>query len=777
MREIFIKYNPYKVETKITIDGKNIKKNSALHVQDKRLQEWIEDLPQILVEECNAKDFHIKFHGTLLDYEDLELVASEAKVNGINIMCEHIPAKEVKDKEQQIALIFEEIKAGPFDELRKPDLIKAFEMASTSDFEVSVVATMSAGKSTLINALLRQKLMPSKHEACTATITEIKDNDADSFRAFVFNENDKLIRTLPELTYEYMTELNESDEVSKIKVEGNIPFVSSDDTTLILVDTPGPNNSRNQNHRRATYDMLSKSSKTLVLYVMNGTQLAVNDDENLLSKVAESMEIGGKQSKDRFMFVINKVDNFKKGEDSVENTIKKVKAYLEDKGIKNPNIYPASALTALDIRTTLKDIKIRGLTDDDYDNLDSDVLSTIANVRKINNNPDLHLEKYSPLTQSSKKVITDILDNAEKEFKDKDVLVASEGMKKTALVHSGVISIEAAISTYVNKYAKTAKIKNIVDTFEKSLESARSFENTKQEIATHQEKQKEILSQIEDIEERLDSAEEAMKFKTQINKIDYSAETKKIADKIIGKAQSIISTILEKYSEYTKLTLKDAENYYIELELVADDLQAKVQTELKEVVNDNIQKSSKDLLNEYRNKISDLDQGVAIESISIKPLEILDGSIADVANITSILDNLKETEKVKVGNEWVKNYRKKWYKPLTWFQESGHFIDIYEDQEYISGKKLSERFFAPVQAQLYKYVDTATKYASEQTNFVKIQFNKKFDELDIVLKEKLKELKSYATDKKNAEKMIRESTNKLNWLQDIQNKLHKILEI
>lgn len=36
-----------------------------------------------------------------------------------------------------------------------------------------VVATMSAGKSTLINALLRQKLMPAKQEACTATITEI----------------------------------------------------------------------------------------------------------------------------------------------------------------------------------------------------------------------------------------------------------------------------------------------------------------------------------------------------------------------------------------------------------------------------------------------------------------------------------------------------------------------------------------------------------------------------------------------------------------------------
>ena len=85
MREIFIKYNPYKVETEIKIDGKDIKKNSALNVGDKRLQEWIEDLPRILVKECNTKEFKIIFHGTVLDYEDLLSVAGEARNKGFKI--------------------------------------------------------------------------------------------------------------------------------------------------------------------------------------------------------------------------------------------------------------------------------------------------------------------------------------------------------------------------------------------------------------------------------------------------------------------------------------------------------------------------------------------------------------------------------------------------------------------------------------------------------------------------------------------------------------------
>ena len=309
MREIQIKYNPYRLETEILIDGVQPKQNSKLNFADRRLQEWIEELPEILFKECSSRDFKLTFQGTILDYEDVEAMTREAKKQGINIDLTHIPAKEVSDKEAAISEIFDEIQAGPFDELKQPDVVKAFNMAKSSDFEVNVVATMSAGKSTLINALLRQKLMPAKQEACTATITEIKDNDGECFMAKVYDANGNLIQTYPELSFEIMEALNSNPEVSKIRAEGNIPFVSAEDVALVLVDTPGPNNSRDPEHKAATYRMLSESSKTVVLYILNATQLAVNDDYNLLSHVADSMKVGGKQSRDRFIFVINKLNN------------------------------------------------------------------------------------------------------------------------------------------------------------------------------------------------------------------------------------------------------------------------------------------------------------------------------------------------------------------------------------------------------------------------------------------------------------------------------------
>ena len=754
MREIFIKYNPYRLETSITIDDAAPKQNSRLNFGDRRLQEWIEELPEILFEECSSRDFKITFHGTILDYEDVEAMTREAKKNGLNIELEHIPAKEVSDKETAIDEIFDEIQAGPFDELKQPDVVKAFNMAKSSDFEVNVVATMSAGKSTLINALLRQKLMPAKQEACTATITEIKDNDADHFMAKVYDTNGNLIQTHPELSFEIMDSLNSNPEVSKIHVEGNIPFVTSEDVSLVLVDTPGPNNSRDPEHKAATYRMLSESSKTVVLYILNATQLAVNDDYNLLSHVADSMKVGGKQSRDRFIFVVNKLDDFKKGEDSIEAAITKVRDYLRDNGIENANIYPASALTALNIRTILAE------SDDDDDD---EVYEAKGKVRKFNRNPEMYFETLAPLTPSVRGQIETRLANAR----------SSHDTYEEALIHCGIVPIEMAIKMYVQKYAKTAKIKNIVDTFSKRLESAKSFETTKQEITENQDKQKEILANIEVIKKKLASGEDAKRFKSRIEQINYDSEIRKMANDVIMVAQKKITEQLS--SSDTKISKREAEELCRQFARFADNLQAEVQVKLEELIGNHVHKSATDLLEEYRKKISELAQDVNVGNVSIDPFELMAGDIS--TDVSSLINNLTETERVKVDEVWVENTSKKWYKPWTWFQEKGHWKDVYEDKEYVDGTKLAQRFFAPIQEQLYENSNNAIEYAKAQTKKIKQDFSKKFAELDTVLKKKLQELEDCANDNKNVERRIRESQAKLKWLEEIQIKTKAILDI
>lgn len=754
MKEIFIKYNPYQLVTEITIDGQKLKKNSKLNFEDRRLQEWVESLPDLLFEECNTKDFKITFHGTTPDYEDMEAMAKEAEAKGIHIELEHIPAKEIGDKEVAIQEVFDEIQNGPFNELRQPDVIKAFDLAKSKDFEVNVVATMSAGKSTLINSLLRQKLMPAKQEACTATITKIKDNDADCFMAKVYDKDGTLIQTHAELTYETMEQLNANPSVSRIQVEGNIPFVTSDDVSLVLVDTPGPNNSRDPEHKAATYRMLSESSKPLVLYIMNATQLAVNDDYNLLSHVAESMKVGGKQSRDRFIFVVNKLDDFKKGEDSVEAAITKVRDYLKDNGIENPNIYPASALTALNIRTILAN------SDDDNDD---DVYEAKGKVRKFNRNEEMHFEKYAPLTPSMRGEVEDMLAKA----------VAEGDDNQQALIHAGIVPIEAAIRMYVQKYAKTAKIKNIVDTFIKKLESTQSFEKTKQEIATNRDEQKEILAQIDVIKKKLASGEDAKKFKNQIEQINYDKEISKLAQSVIVAAQKKITKQLS--STDAKLSKRDAESICQVFAKFAEGLQAEVQVKLENLISNHVKKNAEDLLEQYKKKIAELAQDVKVGSVELNPFELMQGDI--ISDTSALISKMTKSEKVKVGEEWIANTDKKWYKPWTWFQEKGHYKEIYEDKEYVDGTELAQKFFAPIQELLYENSESAVEYAKKQTALIKKEFAKKFDELDAVLQSKLKELEICAKDNENIEARIKETQERLDWLEKIQNKVNGILEI
>lgn len=754
MREIFIEYNPYRLETSITIDGIAPKQNSRLNFGERRLQEWIEELPEILFEECCSRDFRITFHGTILDYEDVEAMAKEAKKSGLNIELKHIPAKEVGDKESAIDEIFDEIQAGPFEELKQPNLIRAFNLAKGKEFEVNVVATMSAGKSTLINALLGQKLMPAKQEACTATITKIKDNDSDHFMAKVYDTNDNLIEVQPKLSLKVMNELNSNTQVSRIEVEGNIPFVTADDVALVLVDTPGPNNSRDPEHRAATVRMLKESSKAVVLYILNATQLAVNDDYNLLNYVSESMKVGGKQSRDRFIFVVNKLDEFKKKEDSIESALKKVRDYLHDNGIENPNIYPASALTALNIRTILAE------SDDDDDD---DVYEAKGKVRKFNRNEEMYFEKLAPLTPS----VRGKIENQLIEMRN------SGDIKGEALIHCGIVPIEMAIRTYVQKYAKTAKIKNIVDTFSKCLESARSFETMKQEIAENQEKQKEILANINAIKKKLASGESAKNFKARIEKINYDEVIKKKAEEIIASAQEKIT---EQFTHgETKLSVKKAEELCGQFAEIANDIQAKIQVQFEELIKKSVDESTTALLEEYKNKISTLAEDVNIGGVAIDPFELMAGRISTDAS--SLIDNLTETENVKVDEVWVENTNRRWYKPWTWFQEKGHWKDVYEDREYVDENKLAHRFFAPVEERMFQNGDEAVKYAKTQVRKIKRAFSIKFDELDEVLKQKLQELEDCASDNRNVERQILESQKKLKWLEKIQSQIKEILDI
>lgn len=315
--------------------------------------------------------------------------------------------------------------------------------ANNPTIRINVISEMSSGKSTLINALLGKRLMPSKKETCTAIITEILDNGRDDFKAIAYNHNNEILREIPNLTYEAMGELNVDEDVYRIEASGNIPLLDDKSFPLMLVDTPSQNNLHSQIDAEYVYRTLGSCSKNIILYVLNGPQLSANND-SLLYYIAKLMEKESEQGRDRFLFIINKMDWLDPEEENIEKFIIEVKRYLANYGIEDPRIFPCSAYTALNIRTHLKKIDINNLTRAEERKLPSAARETLLMIDKFIDYEAMHLEKYSTLSLNGQRELNDKLSLAEE----------NEDTKELALIHCGIYSIEVAISEYVRKYAK-----------------------------------------------------------------------------------------------------------------------------------------------------------------------------------------------------------------------------------------------------------------------------------------------------------------------------------
>lgn len=750
-KKIVIKYNPYRLQTEITIDGKTVKKNSKFNVGEKRLQEWIDKLPEYVEEEFNGSDVEIEFHGTKLDYEDLKEIADEA-----NIEMEYHPAKEgVANKEAAIQAVFEKIQNGPIDDLKSPDVIRAFKQAQSNDFEVSVVATMSSGKSTVINALLGKKLMPAYNQACTATITRIKDNDSNEYTAKVFDNDGNILTEISRLTYEHMSSYNK-ENISEIQVEGDIPFVDANDTNLVLVDTPGPNNARNKKHQTTTFKALNDSPKTVVLYILDATNLATNDDKVLLSSVADNMKSGGKRSHDRFIFVLNKLDLYNLKDESISDALDKAKEYLESNGIKNPNIYPASALTALNIQTILAS----EVVDDD----DDEVCEAKGKVRKFNRNKELHFEKYAPQQNSRKKRIDLKLEQT-----------SDNNDKKQAFIHSGIPSIEEAISLYVEKYAKTAKIKNIVDTFENRLESADTLAKLQKQMASNKEEQEKLAKKIEFIEKNINDGNQAKKYKEKIESLNADKELEDGKNKIIRDAQKLVRESLLKIKDEGELTHHEAKVASENLNNKMMQIQGKVESGLEELINKTIKKNAQSLLAGYLERLSSLKKEVSNDKIELDPVSLMLGEVS--LNVENMISESSETKEVVVGTEYVKNTNKRWFKPWTWFEADGWNRDIIEERQFVDAKTFSQLFLNESQKSLYSNGEMGVKQAKKQVEELKKSFKKKFIELDSILQKKISEVKEYRISSGEKEKELEKIESRQTWLNEIRKEIDNILDI
>lgn len=753
MKNVKIKYNPYMVETEISVDGQKPKANSALNVGKKRLQEWIEKLPQIILDEYRDSNVTIDFTGTMSDYEDVESSFNAYK-DKISATCNFHKTADITDVEKTIDKIFDEIKNGPVAELKDKKILRAFEKAKDSKFEINVVATMSSGKSTLINALLGQQLMPAANEATTATIVKIIDTDQNNFSAVAFDKSGQVVKRLDNVTLEDMQALNADTKVSTVEIKGKIPCVSSVGMKLVLVDTPGPNNSRDKRHEEMTYKMIADSDNSLVLYVMNGEQLGINDEKIFLDYVCQSMKEGGKKGRERFIFAVNKMDRYSPdpqddGPKCITKALNNVKSGLEDREIYNPNIFPVCSLPALQKRAEMKGPRARALND----------FKLMCEYYDV-----MHFEKYYEYNNLPQTVRNRLDYWMSKASSDDDKLE----------VRTGIVSIEQAIAQYINKYARTTKVYDLVHSFNEKLNELAAVAHLEDAIRKDKDAKAKIEEQIAKIKANIQSAQNAQKRSKAIDNIDLTSTIEKKVATYMTEIKNKLSRMMSGRSNKVEKIKAKQQCEELEKECKAISVQIKVQIDkiLETAYKDTITK----IVEDYKRYLAELNIGVDTNALSFNPANLISGSLSD---LSSIIDDNTETVNESYYDDkykWVPS-KKKWYNPFSWFNEGAHWegktIEKYVD--YVDMNEVASDYIVPFQKSLDDTKKDAVNHVKSETQRLKEHLKSELAKIDKVLNQKLDALSKTEADNKAKAEEIAVKEKNLKWLESIQNQVNNII--
>jgi len=748
MKRIKITYNPYLIKTSVLVEGKSPKPNSKLNFGKIRLQEWSNNIVDILVEECRDRNFQIEFVGLETDFEDLQAAVSESKEVSASFDFKKKPS--VEEVEHKVNRIFVDIQNGPIDKLRDKSIVEAFKKSKNQLFEVNVVATMSSGKSTLINALIDKKLMPVANMATTATIVRIIDTEQDNFSATAYDKNGKVIRQDSDIVYETMKEWNSDESISSIDIYGRIPCVKSAGMKLVLVDTPGPNNSRDPHHQQLTYRMLENSDKSLVLFVMNGTQLNVNDEKNLMDYVCYCMAKGGKQSRERYIFAINKMDSFNPEDESPEDALKQAKNVLEDNKILYPNIFPVSAQAALEARTHPKIHNVK----DSYANI-------LRNFKEFEFD-DYY--KYNHLPISVKRKMEAMQTNA-----DEDTSIE---------IHSGIVSIEQAISLYVNKYARTQKVKDLVDTFNNRLNELKAIASLKADIRDNVKKKEELDKAIKVIQDKIESGRSAKTLSKLIEKKELAKNVTEDINEFVDVTTNKINSIIFRYSHSTKVRKSDAIRQVAEVQGESQAILNKLDTRIATILERGYRDLYEDIIAKYVSYIKNLGMDVIDSKLALKPLYFVAEDIADVNKLLR-----KQTQTVDEGKNVTRTKRVSYKeKKINWFWTPWNWgTDRYETKwydkkvteweanyvEYVNMSNVVSDYFEPIQDQLEKARVAAEEHAKKESARIKEQLKDFLVKIDRNLQCKLNELKHSTEISQQTKAEIAKQESDLEWMKGI----------
>lgn len=480
-----------------------------------------EDFKQ-MVEYYNKKDSAIEITTTLLaELPDMDTIYREVKKHGeesIGILEKHLGAiRDIPLNDERVRGCVDDF--AKIINTEKSSIREKMDKMTNDHINLCFAGVYSAGKSTLINAILGYQILPEAMESTTAKmfriespkpgnpvqiVFDIKDG-AKNHRVilswdeksgcFVFgagpNEENATRRAIQGIidankgeeqhrqVYKILEALNSRNNIdADVEVYFPVPL-DNERVHFAIYETPGTD-SNFEEHQRVLQDALSDQTHSILVFVAAPGKLEGEGNSALLSclKAAEEKDSKTSIDLDRSLFVINFADILDKPQ--------KREAFREeeitDKSDKNfsiklaeKKVFFTSAKLAYLARAKILGVQI--------DEADEDFLEGKRNKIDKEYTQYFRQNRSAASEYATQKMLETSVSALKNAKKDGDTLSA-------AFICSGLYALEEEIKTYGEKYATAVRAFAIIDSIDKVLG------NVKATVAALQNKNETNLDEV-----------------------------------------------------------------------------------------------------------------------------------------------------------------------------------------------------------------------------------------------------------------------------------------
>ncbi len=474
-------------------------------------------LDNIIMEYSSGEQpIDIYFEGTDDDYQELsDICLREAYADKINLIDHLRTLKNAEEVLPEVVRTFNDLKPIILeDNQNNQEIIKnlnKFLDVSNDIIPICVMGNYSSGKSTFINALIGQELLPTGDEPVTSKIFKIIQIKEETSSQILFNNSQDILSImfkeetwlLPEkldediaaglnMILEKVEDKNETSLINQclsylntleIKYTSDLITIythftgdlwTNQNARYVILDTPGNNSVTNIDHAKVLNLALKGLSNGLPIFVSEYDQIDSVDSKKLFDKMKSMKEID-----DRFtMIVVNKADENDLSDDGyfTESKENDILALAVPKSLYAQGIFFVSSIMGLGYKTNGQFI----------DHHSGRIFRKNKTIFDDKTDIDyLQLYRFNIMPKQLKEA----------------ALQKAQQNTNLLYVNSGLFSVEDAISSFANKYASynkcqqsTLYLENIIDVISQIIADEKvRREEIKKELKEGLEKDKQQL--------------------------------------------------------------------------------------------------------------------------------------------------------------------------------------------------------------------------------------------------------------------------------------------